>query len=66
MMPALMSAKVVQVPDVSGEMYDDAVKSLVDAGFEVGEKIETTDEVVTEGEVIKTSPKAGREVKKAV
>ncbi|WP_144461409.1 Stk1 family PASTA domain-containing Ser/Thr kinase [Siminovitchia fortis] len=64
MMPALMSAKVVQVPDVSGEMYDDAVKSLVDAGFEVGEKIETTDEVVAEGEVIKTSPKAGREVKK--
>ncbi len=63
-MPSLMSAKVVQVPDVSGEMYDDAVLSLVEAGFEVGETIETPDEEVAEGEVIKTSPKAGREVKK--
>ncbi|MFD1705837.1 Stk1 family PASTA domain-containing Ser/Thr kinase [Siminovitchia sediminis] len=63
-MPSLMSAKVVEVPDVSGELYEDAVLSLVEAGFEIGETIETPDEEVKEGEVIKTSPKAGREVKK--
>lgn len=63
-MPALMSAKVVQVPDVSGELYEDAVLSLVEAGFEIGEAIQTPNEEVAEGEVIKTSPKAGREVKK--
>ncbi|VEF48448.1 serine/threonine protein kinase with PASTA sensor(s) [Bacillus freudenreichii] len=63
-MPSLMSAKVVQVPDVSGELYEDAVLSLVEAGFEIGETNQIPDEEVAEGEVIKTSPKAGREVKK--
>lgn len=60
----VLGAKVVQVPDVSGEAYDDAVSALVDKGLKVGEKIETPDEEFQEGEVIKTSPKAGREVKK--
>ncbi|MBD8003974.1 Stk1 family PASTA domain-containing Ser/Thr kinase [Bacillus norwichensis] len=64
LMPSLMSAKVVKVPDVSGEMYEDAVLSLVQEGFVIGDTIEISDENVAEGEVIKTSPKAGREVKK--
>ncbi|GIN91421.1 serine/threonine-protein kinase PrkC [Siminovitchia terrae] len=64
LMPSLMGAKVVKVPDVSGEMYEDAVLSLVQEGFVIGETIEISDEDVSEGEVIKTSPKAGREVKK--
>lgn len=63
-LPAVLGAKIVNVPDVSGKEYDDAVLALVDAGLEVGETIETPDEEFKEGEVIKTSPKAGREVKK--
>lgn len=65
-LPAVLGAKIVNVPDVSGKEYDDAVLALVDAGLEVGETIETPDEEFKEGEVIKTSPKAGREVKRAV
>jgi serine/threonine-protein kinase len=63
-LPAILGPKVVRVPDVSGEPYDEAVLAIVDAGLEVGETIETPDTEFEEGEVIKTSPKAGREVKK--
>lgn len=64
LLPALMSSQTVAVPDVRGEEYEDAVLTLTEAGIEVGETIKTPDENVAEGEVIKTSPKAGREVKK--
>ncbi|MBS4217797.1 Stk1 family PASTA domain-containing Ser/Thr kinase [Bacillus sp. FJAT-49711] len=63
-LPALQNAKNVKIPDVSGEEYDDAVFILIDAGLKIGEKIPTSSEEVPEGEVIKTSPKANREVKK--
>jgi len=63
-LPALQNAKNVKIPDVSGEKYDDAVFMLVDAGLKIGEKIETPSDEVPEGVVIKTSPKADREVKK--
>ncbi len=62
--PAMMNARIVVIPDVSGEPYDEAVVALIEAGLEIGEKIETADEDIPEGHVIKTSPKAGQEVKK--
>ncbi|MBS4193937.1 Stk1 family PASTA domain-containing Ser/Thr kinase [Lederbergia citri] len=63
-LPAIQNAKNVEIPDVSGKEYDDAVFLLVDAGLKIGKKIPTASDEVLEGEVIKTNPKAGREVKK--
>lgn len=62
--PAMMNSRNVTIPDVSGEAYDEAVVTLIEAGLEIGEKIEAADEDIPEGNIIKTSPKAGREVKK--
>ncbi|MBS4203832.1 Stk1 family PASTA domain-containing Ser/Thr kinase [Lederbergia citrea] len=63
-LPAIRDAQNVEVPDISGEEYDDALLILNNAGLIVGEKIESPSEDVPEGEVIKTSPRAGRELKK--
>ncbi|MBW8351805.1 Stk1 family PASTA domain-containing Ser/Thr kinase [Bacillus sp. IITD106] len=63
-LPAIQNAKNVEIPDVSGKEYDDAVVLLVDKGLKIGNKISTASDEVPEGEVIKTNPKAGREVKK--
>lgn len=63
-LPAVLGSQNVEVPDVSGEKYDDAVLLLVEAGLEVGENIDTPSEEVPEGEVIKTYPRAGNKVKK--
>jgi len=63
-LPAIQNAKIVKIPDVSGEEYDDAVVRLVDAGLKIGKKIQASSDEVPEGVVIKTSPKASMEVKK--
>ncbi|UOY93683.1 Stk1 family PASTA domain-containing Ser/Thr kinase [Ectobacillus sp. JY-23] len=62
--PGLFVPKNVEIPDVAGETYADAVNILSKKGFQVAStpEIVYTDEV-TEGEVIKTSPEAGRVVK---
>ena len=63
-LPMIKNAQNVNVPDVTGREYDDAVQMLVSEGLEIGEKTPLNDEEIPEGEVIKTSPRAEREVKK--
>src|SRR5690606_28750241 len=63
-LPAIQSAKNVEIPDISGEEYDEGVLHLVDLGLEVGKVVEANSDDVPEGEIIRTSPRAGKEVKK--
>ncbi|MDR6997951.1 Stk1 family PASTA domain-containing Ser/Thr kinase [Neobacillus niacini] len=62
-LPGLLSAKDIKIPDVSGMNINDAVSKLKLEGLQAGDKIEITNEKVTEGHVIKTDPKAGDTVK---
>ncbi|WP_445488334.1 Stk1 family PASTA domain-containing Ser/Thr kinase [Niallia sp. 03133] len=63
-LPDLLIPEDVAIPDVSGEEMDEAIASLELAGFVIGETVPLNDEKVKEGAVIRTSPKAGRKVKK--
>ncbi|MGM7720328.1 Stk1 family PASTA domain-containing Ser/Thr kinase [uncultured Metabacillus sp.] len=56
--PPLLLPKDIEVPDVSGETYDEAVRILQEEGFEVGEPVQISDEEIEEGHVIKTNPEA--------
>lgn len=56
--PPMMLPKDIEVPDVSGETYEDAVDILHENGFEVGEPVLLSDEEIEEGYVIKTYPSA--------
>ncbi|OAS83381.1 Stk1 family PASTA domain-containing Ser/Thr kinase [Metabacillus litoralis] len=56
--PPMMLPKDIEVPDVSGETYEDAVDILYENGFEVGEPVLVSDEEIEEGYVIKTIPSA--------
>jgi serine/threonine-protein kinase len=56
--PPLLLPKDIEVPDVSGESYEEAVSILLEKGFDVGEPILVTDEEVEEGYVIQTNPSA--------
>ncbi|MBO1510457.1 Stk1 family PASTA domain-containing Ser/Thr kinase [Metabacillus bambusae] len=56
--PPMMLPKDIEVPDVSGETYEDAVDILYENGFEVGEPVLVSDEEIEEGYVIKTNPSA--------
>jgi serine/threonine-protein kinase len=56
--PPMMLPKDIEVPDVSGETYEDAVDILYENGFEVGEPVLLSDEEIEEGYVIKTNPSA--------
>jgi eukaryotic-like serine/threonine-protein kinase len=62
-LPGLLTAKDVEIPDVSGMELDKAISKLESEGFQIGKKIELTDEEVEEGKVIKTNPEAGSTVK---
>lgn len=63
--PGFFIPKDVKIPDVSGMKYETAVNALVEKGFEVAEpNIVYTDDVEA-GQVIKTSPAAGRVVKES-
>lgn len=61
--PKLFFPKDVEVPNVIGQKYDDAVTKLEKAGLTIEETKEVTDEKVAEGKVIKTDPNAGEMVK---
>ncbi|KKB42313.1 Stk1 family PASTA domain-containing Ser/Thr kinase [Bacillus thermotolerans] len=61
--PSLLGPKDVNVPDVSGEPLDDAISTLVTAGFIIGETKEQFSDSVPEGSVIKTDPAAHRVLK---
>ncbi|MGH4035175.1 Stk1 family PASTA domain-containing Ser/Thr kinase [Actinomycetota bacterium Odt1-20B] len=48
-----------QIPDVTGQTYEDAVKRLTEEGFKVGTKTEVASDTVEEGKVITTTPAPG-------
>ncbi|PQD95908.1 serine/threonine protein kinase [Pradoshia eiseniae] len=62
-LPGILAAKDVEVPDVSDNQLDMALASISAAGLEIGEVIEKEDDEIEEGNVIKTKPEAGRTVK---
>lgn len=65
LVPKFTEIPDIKVPDVSNQTVIDAEKMLKDAGFEVA--IETEKEAndeIEKGKVIKTSPVAGRSIKK--
>lgn len=61
--PKLFFPKDVEVPNVAGQKYDEAVAKLKKVGLTIGETKEITDEKVAEGKVSKTDPDAGEMVK---
>ncbi|GIN70517.1 serine/threonine-protein kinase PrkC [Bacillus sp. J14TS2] len=63
-LPAIRDAQTINIPDVKGEEYDNAVSMLEEQGLQIGKKEELADEEIPEGAVIKTNPKAGKSVKK--
>ena len=64
-LPLTAKNKEVEVPDVSGKTVKKAEQILEKAGFEVKDEVtEQESEEVEAGKVIKTTPKAGRTVKK--
>jgi len=62
-LPGILAAKDVEVPDVSDNQLDKALASLSAAGLEIDKVIEKEDDEIEEGNVIKTEPEAGRTVK---
>ncbi len=57
--PPLLLPKDIEVPDLTGESYEEAVTILLENGFDVGkEPILISDEEIEEGHVIKTDPEA--------
>lgn len=61
--PDIFGPKEKEVPDVSGMEVEEAVAALMSAGFIIGDKKEISDEEVEEGNVIRTSPNAGKMIK---
>jgi serine/threonine protein kinase/beta-lactam-binding protein with PASTA domain len=62
-LPGVMSAKDIKIPDVTGMKEADAISKLKANGIEVNKKIEFPDEVLKKGRVIRTDPEAGSTVK---
>lgn len=63
--PSIKKDKPIEVPDVRNMTVEQAEKELEDAGLEVEAKtLETYDDEIEEGKVIKTNPSANRTVKK--
>ncbi|XQY93464.1 Stk1 family PASTA domain-containing Ser/Thr kinase [Metabacillus sp. HB246100] len=56
--PTLLLPKDIEVPDVTGKSYEEAISILYESGFEVGDPILQADGEVKEGYVIKTEPEA--------
>ncbi|MGX6441992.1 Stk1 family PASTA domain-containing Ser/Thr kinase [Neobacillus sp. K501] len=63
LLPDLLSAKEIEVPEVQGMEADEAKIKLESAGLKVSKEIEITDEEIEEGKVIKTNPEEGSTVK---
>ena len=62
-LPTLLSPKDIEVPDVSGMELDEAIVTLNEAGFMIGDTKEVTHEEIQKDLVIRTDPKAGRSAK---
>lgn len=61
--PTLFGTKEVTIPDLRGKALDDAITELVNEGLVVGKTIKIEDDTIPIDAVIKTNPKAGKEVK---
>lgn len=61
--PPLLMPKDVEVPDLTGIKYEEAVEQLIADGFVVDDPIHIEDEEIQEGFVVKTKPEAGKTVK---
>ncbi|TYR82676.1 Stk1 family PASTA domain-containing Ser/Thr kinase [Priestia megaterium] len=61
--PSLLLPKDITVPDLHNQDYEVAVTELVSLGFNVENPKEIADNEVSEGNVIRTVPKAGNVVK---
>lgn len=61
--PTLFGTKEVTIPDLRGKALDDAITELVNEGLVVGKTIKIEDDTIPIDDVIKTNPKAGKEVK---
>lgn len=62
-LPGILAAKDVEIPDVTDNQLDKALATLRASGFEIGEVIEKEDDEIEEDNVIKTEPEAGSTVK---
>ncbi|WP_338753951.1 Stk1 family PASTA domain-containing Ser/Thr kinase [Bacillus sp. FJAT-52991] len=60
LVPSMLGPQEIEIPDVKGKKLDEAVSELVTSGFVVKETYEQFSDEIPEGEVIKTSPSAGR------
>jgi serine/threonine-protein kinase len=64
LLPTLMSSKEIVVPDVSGKTISEATSILNAKGLKISAETKTaSSDTVSEGDVVKTDPAAGRTVK---
>ena len=61
--PSLFGTKEVTIPELREKELDDAITELVNLGLVVGKTIKIEDDTIPVDQVIKTNPKAGKEVK---
>lgn len=61
-LPKLILPKDVEVPDVRGKTYEEAVNQLLKEGFDVKDTILLENDEIEEGYVIRTEPEAGEMV----
>lgn len=57
--PAIFMPNEIEIPDLKGMKYEDALEQLVEEGFDVGDPVLIEDEEIQEGHVVKTKPEAG-------
>ncbi|MGN1218596.1 MAG: PASTA domain-containing protein, partial [Phocaeicola sp.] len=62
--PSLFTPSDVKVPDIEGETLEDAIEILLSEGLEPGDETELEHEEIEANHIIRTSPAAGRTVKK--
>lgn len=62
-LPKLLAPSIIKVPDVTGYELDQAIEELQAAGFTIGETFEVTDEEIEAELIVRTDPKADKEVK---
>lgn len=62
--PRLFTPSDVRVPDIEGETLEDAIEILLSEGLEPGDETELEHEEIEANHIIRTSPAAGRSVKK--
>ena len=61
--PSVFGTKEVTIPELREKELDDAITELVNLGLVVGKTIKIEDDTIPVDQVIKTNPKAGKEVK---